>query len=175
MDSLVPYWDSDKGVKFGALSCKLSMFLKTILIFSENQSNSLCLFMFISSSTFWALNVFLSLIFSTFGSGHVVTGWSDLFTVCNISLWSWNEVSSRDIHTLNIDCKLSNNQQIISNTFNDHFLSTADRINNKTTNNLNFGKHSKYPMEYLLQIFKSPFPNIQCNYTSSKGTENIKS
>jgi hypothetical protein len=34
MDSSVPYRDSDKGVKFGALSCRLSMFLKIILIFS---------------------------------------------------------------------------------------------------------------------------------------------
>jgi Notch-like protein len=54
-------------------------------------------------------------------------------------------------------------------------LSIADRINNKTTNNLNFGKHSKYPMEYLLQIFKNPFPNIKFNYTSTKEIENIKS
>jgi hypothetical protein len=41
------------------------------------------------------------------------------------------------------------------------------------TNNLNFGKHSKYPMEYLLQIFKNPFPNIKSNYTSTKEIENI--
>jgi hypothetical protein len=78
-----------------------------------------------------------------------------------------------DIHTLNIDGNLINNQQIISNTFNDHFLTMADRINNKMSNNLNFGKHNKYPMEYLLQICKNPFPNIKCNYTSTKEIKNI--
>jgi hypothetical protein len=40
-----------------------------------------------------------------------------------------------DIHTLNIDGNLINNQQIISNTFNDDFVTIADRINNETTNN----------------------------------------
>jgi hypothetical protein len=28
-------------------------------------------------------------------------------------------------------------------------------------------------MEYLLQIFKNPFPNIKCNYTSTEEIENI--
>jgi hypothetical protein len=28
-------------------------------------------------------------------------------------------------------------------------------------------------MEYLLQIFKNPFPNIKCNYTSTTEIENI--
>jgi hypothetical protein len=44
-----------------------------------------------------------------------------------------------DIHALNIDGNFINNQQFISDAFNDHFLSTTDRINNQATNNLNFG------------------------------------
>jgi hypothetical protein len=52
-------------------------------------------------------------------------------------------------------------------------LNIADEINNNTTNNLNLGKHRKYPMAYLLQIFKNTFPNIQYNYKSTKEMKNI--
>jgi hypothetical protein len=40
VNSKVPFRDTVKGVKFGAFSCRLSMLLKIILIFSSNQSNS---------------------------------------------------------------------------------------------------------------------------------------
>jgi hypothetical protein len=52
-------------------------------------------------------------------------------------------------------------------------LSTADRINNKTSKNLNPNRNNSIPLEYLLKIFKNPFPNIKYNYTSQKEIENI--
>jgi len=74
---------------------------------------------------------------------------------------------------LNNDCNLTNNQQITSNSFNDHILSTADRINNKTTKNLNPKRNNIIPIEYLLKTFKNIFPHIKYNYTSQKEIENI--
>jgi len=40
-----------------------------------------------------------------------------------------------DIHVSNNNGYLTNNQQIISNSFNDHILSTINRVNSKTSNN----------------------------------------
>jgi len=61
----------------------------------------------------------------------------------------------KNIHILNTGYNLTNNQQIISNSFNDHILSTADRINNKISKNLNSNRNNSIPMEYLLKTFKN--------------------
>jgi hypothetical protein len=89
---------------------------------------------------------------------------------CKILLNTIKETkrSYENIHILNNDCNLTNNQQSISNSFNDHFLSTVDGINNKTSNNLNPNRNNSIPMEYLLKTFKNPFPKIKYNYTSKK-------
>jgi len=60
-----------------------------------------------------------------------------------------------DIHILNINDNLTNNQQIISNSFKDNFLCTAGRINSKTSNNSNPNRNYNIPMECLLQTFKT--------------------
>jgi hypothetical protein len=62
----------------------------------------------------------------------------------------------------------------ISESLNNYFLSIADKIN---TNNSKFGHiiHDdphKYS-NYLSQVFKTPFPKINLNYTSTKEIENI--
>jgi len=79
----------------------------------------------------------------------------------------------KNIHILNTDCNLTNKQQTISNSLNDHILSTSDRVNNKTFKNLNPNTNNSIPMEYLLKTFKNLFPNIKYNYTSKKEIENI--
>ena len=79
----------------------------------------------------------------------------------------------QDIHVLNINGYLTNNQQIISNSCNDHFLSTTKRVNSKTSDNSNPDRNNSIPTEYLLQICKDPFRNIKYNYRSKKEIENI--
>jgi hypothetical protein len=74
---------------------------------------------------------------------------------------------------LNTDGKLSNNQEIISNSLNDNLLSAVDRINNKILNNLPSDSNTSTSTDYLLQTFKDPFPNINYKYTSKKEIENI--
>jgi hypothetical protein len=56
---------------------------------------------------------------------------------------------------LNISDCLTNNQQIISNSFNDNFLYTAGRMNSKTSINSNPDRNYNIPMECLLQTFKT--------------------
>ena len=80
---------------------------------------------------------------------------------------------NEDIHVLNINDYLTNNQHIISNSCNDHFLSTINRVNSKTSNNSNPDRSGSIPAEYLLQTCKTPFPNIKYSYRSNKEIENI--
>lgn len=78
-----------------------------------------------------------------------------------------------DIHVLIISGYLTNNQQIISNSCNDNFLSITIRVNSKTSNNSNPDRNDSIPTEYLLQTCMNPFPNIKYNYRSKKKIENI--
>ena len=56
-----------------------------------------------------------------------------------------------DIHFLNINGNLTNNQQIICNSGNDHFFSTTNRVTSKISNNSNPDRNNSIPAEYLLQ------------------------
>ena len=60
-----------------------------------------------------------------------------------------------DIHILNINDNLTNNQQIISNSFKDRFLYTSGRVNCKTYNNSNPHRNYSISMEYLLHTCKT--------------------
>lgn len=60
-----------------------------------------------------------------------------------------------DIHILNINDNLTNNQQIICNSFKNHFLCAAGRMNSQTSNNSNPDRNYSIPMECLLQTFKT--------------------
>jgi hypothetical protein len=71
--------------------------------------------------------------------------------------------------------KSTNNFQNISNSFNNHFLSIADTIIDNITNNSKFNESNLIPLEYLLQMFNNPFPNIRYtgSFTSTKEIKNI--
>jgi len=57
----------------------------------------------------------------------------------------WNIVKSinskkticEEVHSLCVDGKMINNHLSVSNFFNDYFLSTAERVNNNSTNKVN--------------------------------------
>jgi Notch-like protein len=85
------------------------------------------------------------------------------------------KLNDAGIQALNIVGKLMDHYTI-TESLNNYFLTIADKIN---TNNTKFDHiihddSNKY-MNYLSQAFKTPFPKINLNYTSTKETENIKS
>jgi hypothetical protein len=75
--------------------------------------------------------------------------------------------------TLNISGTSVTNHQETANEFNKYFLCIARNINTEH-NDLNFHKlDNTTPLHYLLQSFKTPFPNINLKFISSNEVENI--
>jgi hypothetical protein len=67
---------------------------------------------------------------------------------------------NENICRLNIDGKLTSNHQEIADTFNKHFLSVPESINIKNNHASSINNmDNTMPILYLLQSFKSPFPN----------------
>jgi hypothetical protein len=63
------------------------------------------------------------------------------------------------------------NHQVITDSFQSHFLSIADKIvsninNNEDINDINCS-------DYLYKAFKNPYPNITFDRTTTKEIENI--
>lgn len=54
-----------------------------------------------------------------------------------------------------------------------YFLSTAKNINTKHNEHSSHNIDNTTPHYYLLQSFKTPFPNINLKFSSSKEVENI--
>ena len=82
---------------------------------------------------------------------------------------------NKNICRLNTDCKLTSNHQEMADTFNKHFLSVAESINTKNNHNdssIN-NMNNTTPIYYLLQYFKSPFPNTELKLLSTREDENI--
>jgi len=75
----------------------------------------------------------------------------------------------------NIYGKLTSNHPEIVDTFNKHFLSVAESINTKDNHNeSNINKMDiTMPVHYLLQPFKSSFPNIELKLLSIRLVKNI--
>jgi hypothetical protein len=72
------------------------------------------------------------------------------------------KVKNEVIQQLNIDGNTSYDSLVISDSFNNHFLSIAEKIHNTVA------KSNNTALDYLHQAFKSPFPNIKYQYTSTK-------
>lgn len=81
---------------------------------------------------------------------------------------SWNIIKSEtgkrvgkgDEHLLNINGNLTDNQQMIANTFNHHFLTSADKIIDNNRKDKIRQQNNINPKNYVFKIFKHPFPNI---------------
>lgn len=74
---------------------------------------------------------------------------------------------------LNVIGNITNNHQIISDSFNNHILSIAQKISNNIHINNIVGSNSSDPLDYLITIFKNLLPNIKFNYTSTKEIEKL--
>jgi hypothetical protein len=87
---------------------------------------------------------------------------------------TWNIVKSitgkkscnKSIQSVYIDGALTENQQVIADTFHNYFLSTADKIISNINNNEDIKDNNC--IDYLFSVFKNPFPNIIFDCTITK-------
>jgi hypothetical protein len=91
-----------------------------------------------------------------------------------VSIYLARKTNNAGVQFLNIDGKLTDNHHMISDSLNNYFLTTADKIN---TNNANFGHFivcdiDKY-LYFLSLALTTPFPKIKFNHTATKEIENI--
>jgi len=76
-----------------------------------------------------------------------------------------------ELQTLVIDEKIIKDCQIISNSLNDCFISTAVRVNDRKLNIWNLDIN--HPVEYLHQTFKTPLLSIKFKCTSIRKFKKI--
>jgi hypothetical protein len=96
-------------------------------------------------------------------------------TTCNtVKTESGKKDKSADIYWSNNDGDESHDYQVISDSFNNYFLSIAEKITHNIINNNNIGSNNEEtPLHYLLQLFSNPFPNIKFSNTSTREVERI--
>jgi hypothetical protein len=95
-------------------------------------------------------------------------------TIWDILKLETNKTGKTDkVITLNIEGTPVSNHQEIANEFNKYFLSVAKNINIKSNDFKSHKLDNTIPLHYLLQSFKTPFPNINLKFLSSKEVENI--
>lgn len=75
------------------------------------------------------------------------------------------EVKNEDMHHLNIDGNTAYDCWVISDSFNIHFISVVEKMNNATV------KRNSNSLDYLSQTFNSPFANIKYKFSSTKEIE----
>jgi hypothetical protein len=81
--------------------------------------------------------------------------------------------SGNSIHTWNKDRAMTDNHHVISDTFNNYFLSITHKITSKLNDNSK-GVNSNSPVDYLFQIHKKkPFPDMKTDWISTKYIEKI--
>jgi len=83
--------------------------------------------------------------------------------------------TNKDTHLINIDGKLITNQQSIANSFNNYFLTVADKITSNIKND-NTSLNYNNPICCLHKHFKLLCSNMKLKYTTPKEIEkNVKS
>jgi len=97
-----------------------------------------------------------------------------------VNLETHRKASKGAIEYLHIDCRISNNQQHIADTFNSYFLSIADIIISKnntcTQNKYNPNTDNNYsPLQSMSQIHNSANTKIKRISTTSEMEKIIKS
>jgi hypothetical protein len=82
------------------------------------------------------------------------------------------KINRKEISRININNTLTDNYQLIVNSFNTYFLTVTDKIIKDISPN-NDPPQDMNPLDYLLNAFKQPFPKIQFKNTSTKEIEKI--
>jgi hypothetical protein len=81
--------------------------------------------------------------------------------------------SKEEIHLLNINGNVTYNQQIMVESFNDCFLTIADKITDSSSSSKTGQPDNNNFLNYMLQTFKHPFPSIRFKHTSTQEIEEI--
>jgi hypothetical protein len=82
-----------------------------------------------------------------------------------VNLETRRKVSIAAIESVNTGGRIINNQQLIADTFNKYFLSTADNVD--INNNVHTQKYNpdtdniSSSLQYMSQIYKSPYTKIK--------------
>jgi hypothetical protein len=71
---------------------------------------------------------------------------------------------SKSFQSVYINDALAENQQLIADSFQNYFLSTADKIISNINNNEDLEYNSC--IDYLYINYSGPFPNIMFNHTT---------
>ena len=104
-----------------------------------------------------------------------------ILTSYNKTRTTWNIVKSEtgkkrgkeEISLMHIDGKFKRNQQTIANSFNDYFLTIAEKLMGANQIDKLSQLKNRAPIHYILQNYRYPFPNIKFRYTSTEETEKI--
>ena len=78
-----------------------------------------------------------------------------------------------DIYWFSNDEDESHDHQVISDSFNNYFLSIAEKISHIINRHNIDSNNEKTPLHYLLQLFSNPFLNIKFSNTSTQEIERI--
>jgi hypothetical protein len=81
-----------------------------------------------------------------------------------------NKIKRKEISHININNTLTDNYQLIVNSFNTYFLTVTENIIKDISSN-NDPSQDTNPLVYLINAFKQPFPKIQFKNTSTKEIE----
>ena len=96
---------------------------------------------------------------------------------CNKTRTTWNTVKSEtgkeEISLLNINGKQIQNQQTIADSFNDYFLTTAEKLMGANQIDKVSQLKNGAPLHYILKNCKHPYPNIKFRYTLTQEIEKI--
>jgi hypothetical protein len=79
-----------------------------------------------------------------------------------------NKNNHQEISHININNILTDDCQLIVNSFNTCFLTVTDKIVIDIPQYSDGPSQNMNPLDYLSNVFKQPFPNIQFNNTSTK-------
>jgi len=86
------------------------------------------------------------------------------------------KANNGNIHPFSVASMMINNQQNIADTFNNYFLSKAENIDvnkKKTCNNINSHTINDSSLQFMSQIFTTPYTNIKRKPTSIKEIEKL--
>jgi len=82
------------------------------------------------------------------------------------------KLKNKDNQLINTDGKLITNQQLIANSFNNYFLTIADKISSNIKNDKT-SLNSNNPIHCLHKNFKLPFINMKLKYITIKEIKKI--
>jgi len=103
-----------------------------------------------------------------------LTSYNKTRTTCStVKCETRKKWGKEEISLLNVNGKLIWNQETTANSFNDYFLTIAEKLRGANRIDKLSQLKNRAPIHYIFQNCKCPFPNIKFSYTSTEEIENI--